>query len=247
MYVADTGHHRLLGWRQWPEADDTPADWIIGQPDFFHEGRNAKGEVSASSLNVPTGVTACGNALAVADAWNHRVLIWLEAPRASHTPADIVLGQENFFSAESNRGKAEPTAATLFWPYGVYWDGARLWVADTGNRRLLMWNGLPTKNGQPADLVLGQPDFTSRNENGGGTPNAASMRWPHAIGIWNGKLCLADAGDNRIMVWDGIPQMINAPCAFVLGQRDFAHVDHNQSLYWPNAASFIRPLLQQTE
>ena len=241
MYIADTGHHRLLGWQQWPEADNTPADWIIGQPDFFYEGRNAKSEVTASSLNVPTGVAACGNALAVADAWNHRVLIWHEAPRASHTPADVVLGQENFSDAESNRCQADPTPATLFWPYGVHWDGARLWVADTGNRRVLMWNSLPAKNGQPANLVLGQPDFISRNENGGGAPDAASMRWPHAIGIWDGKLCVADAGDNRVMVWDGIPQTINARCAFMLGQRDFTQVDHNQSLYWPNAASLNMP------
>jgi hypothetical protein len=241
MYIADTGHHRLLGWRHWPETDNTPADWITGQPDFFHEGRNAKGDVTASTLNVPTGVTACGSALAVADAWNHRVLIWREAPRASQLPADVVLGQESFSSAESNRGQADPAAETLFWPYGVHWDGARLWVADTGNRRVLMWNGLPEKNGQPADLILGQPGFTSRNENGGGAPNAASMRWPHAIGVWAGKLCVADAGNNRIMVWNRIPQTNNRPCDFVLGQRDLAQVDHNQSLYWPNAASLNMP------
>jgi hypothetical protein len=241
MYVADTGHHRLLGWRQWPEADNTPADWIIGQRDFFHEGRNAKGEVTATTLNVPTGVTTCEKALAVADAWNHRVLIWHEAPRASQRPADVVLGQKDFSGAESNRGHADPTGAALFWPYGVHWDGARLWVADTGNRRVLMWNGLPGKNGQPADLVLGQPDFTSRNENGGDSPDAASTRWPHAIGVWNGRLCVADAGNNRIMVWNGIPRTNNPPCDFVLGQRDFTLVDHNQSLYWPNAASLNMP------
>ena len=241
MWIADTGHHRLLGWSEWPGEDNAPADWIIGQPDFEHEGRNAKSDVTGKSLNVPTGIAPCGNALAVADAWNHRVLIWREAPRASHTPAEIVLGQKNFSDSESNRGQADPTAATLFWPYGVHWDGARLWVADTGNRRVLMWNGLPTTNGQPADLVLGQADFTSRHENGGVAPDAKSMRWPHAISIWNGKLCLADAGDNRIMVWDELPQTINAPCTFVLGQRDFAQVDHNQSFYWPTAASFNMP------
>lgn len=241
MWVADTGHHRLLGWRQWPAADHSPADLLIGQPDFFREGRNAKGPVTAQSLNVPTGVSACGRGLAVADAWNHRVLIWHEAPGASHTPADVVLGQEFFFAGESNRGSDAPTASTLFWPYGVHWDGARLWVADTGNRRVLMWNGLPTKNGQAADLVLGQQDFISRHENGGGEPSARSMRWPHAIAIWQGNLCVADAGNNRVMIWRGIPENGNEPCAVLLGQRNESHVDHNQSLYWPNAGSLNMP------
>ncbi len=241
LWIADTGHHRLLGWKQCPDADNTLADLVIGQPDFFHEGRNAKGEVTAQSLNVPTGVAQCGAGLAVADAWNHRVLLWHKRPASSHTPADVVLGQSDFSSAEGNRGNDAPTAETLFWPYGVHWDEARLWVADTGNRRVLMWNGMPTKNGQAADLVLGQPDFTSRNENGGGEPNAMSMRWPHAVAIWRDRLCVTDAGNSRVMIWQRLPQTNNAPCDVVIGQRDFTCVDHNQSAYWPSAASLNMP------
>ena len=45
LFVCDTGHHRLLVWRRVPEADDAPADFLIGQPDFSREGRNAKGDV----------------------------------------------------------------------------------------------------------------------------------------------------------------------------------------------------------
>lgn len=241
LWIADTGHHRLLGWRRRPEWDNAPADLVIGQPDFFHEGRNAQGDVTAASMNVPSGVAICGKALAVADAWNHRVLLWLEAPRESGVPADLVLGQENFAVALDNQGKAAPSANTLFWPYGVHWDGGRLWVADTGNRRLLMWDGLPSKNGQPADLVLGQPDFSFRDENSGGAPSASSMRWPHAIGVWDGRLCLADAGNNRIMVWNSIPTKNNTPCDHILGQSEFDLVDHNQSLYWPNSKSLNMP------
>lgn len=241
LWVADTGHHRLLGWRRWPGSDQAPADVLIGQPDFFHEGRNAKGVVTAHSLNVPTGISAWGRGFALADAWNHRVLIWHNVPSASHTPADLVLGQASFSAGESNRGSDAPTASTLFWPYGVHWDGARLWVADTGNRRVLMWHGMPTKNGQPADFVLGQQDFLSRHENGGGEPNARSMRWPHAIAVWHGNLCVADAGNNRVMIWRGIPQKIGEPCAVLLGQRNDHDVDHNQSLYWPNAGSLNMP------
>jgi hypothetical protein len=240
LWISDTGHHRLLGWAEAPIADGVPADWVIGQPDFFHEGRNARGAAGAATLNVPTGIVAVGGGLAVADAWNHRVLLWSTVPRDHHIPADVVLGQADFDSVAANRG-APPAADTLFWPYGVFWDGARLLVADTGNRRVLLWDGIPQENGQPADRVLGQPGFHCRDENGGGAPSACSMRWPHAIARWGGALCVADAGNNRIMVWDESPAADNVPCDRVLGQRDFAAVDHNQSLYWPGAATLHMP------
>lgn len=241
VWIADTGHHRLLGWKTMPTEDNAPADIVIGQPDFFHEGRNGKENVSAFSLNVPTGVTQCGDGIAVADAWNHRVLIWHETPKTNNQPADVVLGQDDFSSGEGNRGKDVPTAETMFWCYGIHWDGERLWVADTGNRRLLMWNGIPTQNGQPADNVIGQADFFKRDENGGGEPDARSMRWPHGIAIWDGRLCVSDAGNNRVMVWNGVPTMINEPCDFVLGQKNVTGVDHNQSNYFPIAAGLNMP------
>jgi hypothetical protein len=52
---------------------------------------------------------------------------------------------------------------------------------------------------------------------------------------------VADAGNNRVMVWNGVPDRDNAPCHHVLGQRDFELVDNNQSLYWPNDASLNMP------
>ena len=241
LWISDTGHHRLLGWARIPARDNVPADWVIGQPDFAREGRNAKGPAGAATLNVPTGICSLGEGFAVADAWNHRVLIWRSFPTAHNVPADVVLGQADFASVESNRGASVASAQSLFWPYGVYWDGVNLWVADTGNRRVLMWQGLPQENGRPADLVLGQTRFDCRDENGGGEPNSSSMRWPHAIATWCGKLCVTDAGDNRILVWDRAPTLNNAPSDWVLGQNDFLQVDHNQSLYWPSGATLHMP------
>ena len=241
LWVSDTGHHRLLGWSRVPLGDAAPADWLLGQPDFSREGRNAKGEPGACSFNVPTGICELNEGFAVADAWNHRVLIWRRCPNADNVPADIVLGQPRFTSGESNRGANTPGAHTLFWPYGVHWDGADLWVADTGNRRVLKWHGIPHENGQPADLVLGQSDFECRDENGGGVPTASSMRWPHAVTHWHGNLCVTDAGNNRVLVWEGAPTRNNEPSQCVLGQNDFRLVDHNQSLYWPSASTLHMP------
>lgn len=240
LWVADTGHHRLLGWPALPEHDNAPAEWLIGQPRFGAEGRNAKGDVHGASLNVPTGVCACGEGLAVADAWNHRVLIWHQAPRASHRPADVVLGQADPQSSAINRGADRPRANTLYWPYGVYWDGTRLWVADTGNRRVLCFGGLPQRHGAAAELVLGQPDFDRRDENAGSV-SAATLRWPHAVVRWQGRLCVADAGNNRALIWHRDPAANMAPSDIILGQRDAQTLDHNRGEYWPSARCFNMP------
>jgi len=244
LWVSDTGHHRVLGWHRTPTEDNAPADILLGQPTFDREGRNARGSTSVDTLNVPTGIAACGPqraGLAVADAWNHRVLIWHARPTRSHQRPDVVLGQAVFDAGESNRRQDRPGAATLFWPYCVSWDGARLWVADTGNRRVLMWQGLPQAHGAPADLVLGQPDVDHRDENGGGTPGAASMRWPHAITFPAGGVCVADAGNNRLMLWRRPPTENNQPCDLMVGQADVDHVEHNQASYYPDAACLNMP------
>ena len=241
VWVADTGHHRVLGWPTLPENDGEPASVLLGQPSFRDEGRNAGGSAHAATFNVPTGIAGCAGGLVLADAWNHRVLIWLETPRCSNKPPDLVLGQEDFRSVDGNRGKDAPAADTLFWPFGVAWDGARLWVADTGNRRVLMWHGMPDRCGRSADLVLGQNDFTCRDENAGGCAGAASMRWPHAIAFLGDCLCVADAGNSRVMVWRSLPRRNGQPCEAVLGQQTWHAADHNQGEYWPGPASVNMP------
>lgn len=241
LWVCDTGHHRLLGWKRITSDEPSAADWVIGQDGWNNEGRNANGEVDARTLNVPTGICAFGDGLAVADAWNHRVLIWNRAPNSSNVPADIVLGQEDFRSNESNRGNAGTDADRFHWPYGVAYHKGMLFVADSENRRVLVWREPPIHNGQPADFVLGQRDFQCRDENAGAEPSAMSMRWPHGITVWRGNLCVSDAGNNRVMIWSGIPQVSGAACDYVLGQSSEDLVDHNQSLYWPRANTLNMP------
>ena len=55
------------------------------------------------------------------------------------------------------------------------------------------------------------------------------------------RLCVTDAGNNGIMVWDTIPGENNRPCDHLLGQNDSVKVDHNQSLYWPTAGGLNMP------
>jgi hypothetical protein len=241
LFVCDTGHHRLLVWNCVPDVDHAPADLLIGQADFSREGRNAKGDVGAATLNVPTGVCATNDVLAVADAWNHRVLLWFGYPDRINRPADVVLGQADFSCGLANRGAHAARADTLNWCYGVAIAEGRLVVADTGNRRVLVWDGIPETNGAPADLVLGQKDFITRDENAGEGAGSLGMRWPHGIAVANGLILVSDAGNNRVMAWEGWPRTNGAACAFVLGQSDIMGLDHNRAAYYPTDGAMNMP------
>ena len=85
------------------------------------------------------------------------------------TIADAVLGQADFASGAINAG-GTPTASTLNEPRGLCIDrvSGRLFIADSFNHRVLSWpSPAAFSNGQAADLVFGQADFTSNNANQG--------------------------------------------------------------------------------
>jgi hypothetical protein len=65
-------------------------------------GRNSGKKVSASTLHYPSGIWSDGEKLIVADAWNHRVLIWHSIPTENGQAADVVIGQPDFESNEPN-------------------------------------------------------------------------------------------------------------------------------------------------
>jgi len=240
LVVADTGHHRILIWHTVPMRDGEAADIVLGQPTFAGEARNAGGAVSATSLNVPVGVAIRDGMLAVADSWNHRVLLWWSIPSQAGIAPDVVLGQRTRAEGSINRG-AVVAADSMYWCSGVAFSERGLVVADTGNRRVLLWDTLPERDGTPADRVLGQRAFTTRDENGGVACGPAGMRWPHDALVAGGTLAVADAGNNRVMVWGRLPDEDGAECDLVFGQPDTEHSDHNRGSYWPTASPLNMP------
>lgn len=218
LIVADSGNHRVLIWNRLPERDGTPADVVLGQPDFESEGASAGGRSVERGLHLPTGVAVVDGRLVVADAWHHRVLVWDGVPASSFAPAEVVIGQSSLRECDPNRG-GSVGAATLYWPYGAGTAGGWFWITDTGNRRVLGWPSLPL-NGEPPHVILGQPDATENSENRGGAVNASSFRWPHAVAGDARTLYIADAGNHRILGWTPLPTR-DARATLVLGQGDF--------------------------
>ncbi|MEE6140220.1 NHL repeat-containing protein [Mycobacterium sp. 050128] len=220
LVVADSGNHRVLIWHGLPTRDEQPADVVLGQADATTEGRAAAGRGPENGMNLPTGVLVHDGRLIVADAWHHRILVWDTVPENSSIPPDLVIGQHDSTAAEPNAG-GQCSASSLYWPFGIAVVGSVFWVADTGNRRVLGWESGPPEPGRPADVVLGQPDPDSREENRGDCVGPASFRWPHDITGLDDLLLIADAGDHRVLGWSPLPDR-DRPADQLLGQPDFA-------------------------
>lgn len=162
LVVSDTDNNRVLLWKTVPTVPDQPADIVLGQPNFT----TAAIGLSSSGLRGPQGVWVQGTRLFVADTQNHRVLIWNSIPTSNNQPADVVLGEPNFTSAPPATVSDLPaTASNLFSPVSVTSDGQRVYVTDLGHNRVLIWNSIPTQNGQAADVVVGQPNMTTEGDN----------------------------------------------------------------------------------
>lgn len=236
LVVADSGNHRVLIWHGIPDTDEQPADVVLGQPDGQSEGPAAGGRGPERGMNLPTGVLVDEGRLIVADAWHHRILVWDTVPEVSDTAPDLVLGQSDPVSVTENRG-GSCSAAGLYWPFGIAVVGGTFWVADTGNRRVLGWRGGVPDRDRPADIVLGQPDSASHEENRGGPAGPASFRWPHDISGDDGLLLVADAGDHRVLGWVGHPDF-DRDADLVLGQPDFSGSE--EWPYGPHTADRFR-------
>ena len=225
VIAADTGNHRLLVWPDLPDGDGADAAVVIGQPGPWSEGPQAGGRGPERGLHLPTGLTRAGDLLLVADAWNHRVLGYDAALDVEDPEPVWVLGQDDLTGVAANRG-GDPDGSSLYWPFGVLWHDGWLWLADTGNRRVLGWHGLPETTGaagigagrRAADVVLGQPTAHDRAENRGGEPAADSFRWPHQLAVLDGVLWVADAGNHRLLGWR-LPVDGDRPADLLLGQR----------------------------
>jgi len=224
VVAADTGNHRLLVWPDVPAADGADCAAVVGQPGPEVEGPQAGGRGPERGLHLPTGLTRAGDLLLVADGWNHRVLGYDVASLGADDPAPVWwLGQRDLSSVTENAG-GDVTASSLYWPFGVLWHDGVLWVADTGNRRVLGWHGLPSSPDRSADVVLGQPSATERGENRGADVAADGFRWPHQLAVQaaggGAVLWVADAGNHRLLGWR-LPVDADRPADHVIGQPGF--------------------------
>jgi uncharacterized protein (TIGR03437 family) len=222
LYVADTFNNRILGYKDLRNLQNGgKADIVIGQPDFQQSRANYPSnnanQLNQSGLSAPTGlyVDPDGN-LYVADTGNGRVLRFpkpFENYKAGLLePADLVLGQANFFTKIT-----DATSRTMAAPYGIAQASEHgLLVSDVVHSRVLYFPGTSKTftNGESATIVFGQRDFSSSGA--GGEMN--QMNAPHHIATdADDHLYVTDTNNGRILIFDHAPTAIpGTPAAIAL-------------------------------
>ncbi|MCX6116627.1 MAG: hypothetical protein NT027_03735 [Proteobacteria bacterium] len=204
LFVADA--HRVLVWNSIPTSSGQSASFALGQANLASSTGNSGG-IGAGTMFSPFGIYSDGTRLLVADAGNHRVLVWNTLPTVSGQTADLVLGQPNFTSNTLNNGGV--SASSLVSPSGLFVYEGKVYLSDVSNHRLLVWNAFPTVSSQPADFVLGQPNFLSNTINHSGDLSktfaeysiGASMSQIYSDGT---RLFVADTMSNRVLVWNSV-------------------------------------------
>jgi hypothetical protein len=189
LIAANPFYHRILVWNTAPTSTGTVAtglpDYVIGQTSFT-TGATGTG---LASLNSVSGARMRDGYLMAADLLNHRALIY-PTPLSTGMSASIRLGRSD---ATSGFGGSE-----LNNPNGVDYDGDHFIVADTGNSRMLIWNGLPTTSGQSASLAIGAlSDFSSAGS-GSATQNEGQFAqfWIDGAYMW-----VSDYNLNRVVAY----------------------------------------------
>lgn len=273
LVVADSDNNRVLIWNNIPTGNNTPADVVVGQPDFQTGTLNFGGTgntPSAKGLRGPQGVwiDASGR-LYVADTQNHRVLIWNSIPTQNGKEADLVLGKPDFITfvqPDLAQAAVDANATSLLNPVSVTTEGTRLFVADLGHNRVLIWNSLPTQNAAPADIALGQPDVRSTADRNASQANnskqvcsptgnkdtngndiyparcAATLDWPRFALSDGQRLFVADGGANRILVYNSIPTRSGQPADVILGQINDVLSQDTEDLRKSAADTVLSPM-----
>lgn len=191
-------------------------------------------------LYSPRGVFLGPEHLVVADSGNHRVLLWHGIPTVDEQPADVVLGQPDGATEGRAAGGRGPERGMNL-PTGVLVHDGRLVVADAWHHRILIWDTVPRHSDVAPDVVLGQPDASSVEPNGGAGCWAGSFYWPFGIAVIGDAFWVADTGNRRVLGWrNGIPAP-GEPADVVLGQPSAAHREENRggsagpaSFRWPH-------------
>ena len=227
VYIADAGNNRVLGFQYTTQLTAGAfADVVIGQVDLFS---NLTSQQNGRSLGLtqPSGLAVDGSGnLYVADTGDNRILRYpkpLSQPGGVATP-DLVIGQTSFAGKSANQGGAVSATSLAFSTSSTFRSGlafdssGNLWVADSGNNRVLRFPAaalLKGANNPTADVVLGQADFVSAVA-ATSRMTKTGLLLPQGLAIDpTGRILVTDA-ESRVVVYPAAPA-VNAQAIRILG------------------------------
>lgn len=247
LLISDNQNNRISVYASTISGNGQSMTFVLGQMatggsvDFYG---NAPNNPQDKGLNGPSGlaVDTLNHNLFVADTGNNRVLVY--ALNANNDLvdryADFVIGQMGFSSTAVNQG-GNAAANTLNNPTGLFYDYAnqRLYISDTGNNRVLIYTTAIAGDGQNANYVIGQTNFT----NNGPASTRSGLSSPEGVSVnaSNNALAIADRDNNRVMIWSSPPLSNGANASNVLGQAGFTSSGYgttDKALHTPRGVGY---------
>lgn len=214
IYV-NASENRVLIWNKIPTVNGEQADLVLGQVDFVSALANRGATADANTLSGPTMAYSDGQKLFVADNSNRRVLIWNTFPTQNGQSANVVVGQATMSATSAVCGQSGFSS-----PWGVSAYNGKLIISNQSQDRVLIWNTIPTTNGAPADVVLGQSSFSTCTA---ATAAQNTIVTPRGVATDQyGRLFVSDSGAARVLIWNTIPTTNNANADVVVGQTNFS-------------------------
>ena len=239
LWIADPGNNRVL---RFPAAsvgsgaaNEPAADRVLGHSDFTTVALPPNPARSGKNYLIqPSGLAfdARGRLFVVDDA--NRVVVYtpsfVNGQLAARIMGVVLPTQQQPTPpviSESTLGFFDTSGATHP-PQGVFVVNNTPYVVDTENSRILgydpfdQWPDENTAFSPPAKAVIGQADFTSRQANRAQPrPSATTLAGPISGAFAGTDLIVADAGNNRVLVF---PQQTGGGFGTanrLLGQLDF--------------------------
>ena len=196
IFVVDNWNHRVMAYSHPISGNGPSANFVLGQTSFTS---SATGN-GLNEMHNPESVQVFGPQLFVTDQMNNRVLVWNSLPNSNGAPASFEIG-DNLTGA--------CTATALNNPEMSFTDGSHFLISDINNKRILIYNSIPTSPAATPNLVLGQSSFTDCT--------GTSMTTPRAVWTNGTILAVADRGLQRVLIWNSFPTVNNQPWDLELG------------------------------
>jgi uncharacterized protein (TIGR03437 family) len=196
LWVVDRGNGRVLRFpRPFERAGLQEADLVIGQLSLTSKNLDP----TSRTMRAPTGILFTNDGhLLVSDPGLNRVLFF-NKPFASGMTAARVVGQPNFNTSASGAADNRMNA-----PQHIAMDvDDRLYVADTGNHRILIFNRISSAPNEPT------PTLVLRDANSQGN----RLNQPLAVFVHRptGEIFVGDSGNNRILRYPRFDNLVLTP------------------------------------
>lgn len=199
LWVGGTTGGRIFGYRAPADGDTNPDRIILAA----YPTKPPASALPGQPLYASGGMTVDGTGtLWVSDV--NRVLGFVD-PWSGDGLADRFLGQARPDEIEDNLVDRDGFKAPASIALDLRSNPPHLYVVDNFNSRVLGWADAESfGNGQPADLVLGQPDRWSSGCNSGGRSAASLCLGYEYVGIAvdaQGTVWVSDAGNQRVVAY----------------------------------------------